>query len=56
VVNGDHIVVDGVPDETGRRTDEEPITGGTGSYAGARGTLRVTGRRRETRYQFTFIG
>jgi hypothetical protein len=56
VVNGDHIVVDGVPDEAGRRTDDEPITGGTGSYAAARGTLRVTERRRETRYQFSFIG
>jgi hypothetical protein len=56
VVNGDHIVVDGVPDEAGRRTSDQPITGGTGRYAGARGTLRVTERRRESGFLFTFIG
>src|SRR3954454_24064317 len=32
------------------------ITGGTGRYAGARGTFRVTEDRRNTRLLFTFLG
>jgi hypothetical protein len=49
-----HIVVEGI--SAGGRTDNLAVTGGTGRYAGARGTLRVTETRRAARFRFTFIG
>jgi len=49
-----HIVVEGI--STGGRTDNVAVTGGTGRYAGARGTLHVTQTRKAARYRFTFIG
>jgi hypothetical protein len=49
-----HIVVEGISTEGG--TDNVAVTGGTGRYAGARGTLRVTETRRAARFRFTFIG
>jgi hypothetical protein len=55
VVEGGYIVVEGIADEPGR-TDEMAIAGGTGRYAGARGTLRVTDTRRGARFRFSFIG
>ena len=54
VLEGGHIVVEGI--SRGGRTDNVAVTGGTGRYAGARGTLRVTQTRRAARYRFTFIG
>jgi hypothetical protein len=54
VLRDGHIVIDGI--SRGGRTDNVAVTGGTGRYAGARGTLRVTQERREARYRFTFIG
>ena len=53
-LRGGHIVVEGI--SRGGRTDDAAITGGTGRYAGARGTLHVTQTRRAARYRFTFIG
>jgi hypothetical protein len=55
VVEGGYIVVEGIADEPGR-TDDMAIAGGTGRYAGARGTLRVTDTRRGARFRFSFIG
>jgi hypothetical protein len=54
VVKGSQIVVEGIPRL--RRVEDMPITGGTGRYAGARGTPRVTETRRAARLHFTFIG
>ena len=42
--------------DTNARTDEFAVTGGTGRYAGARGTLRVTDGKRVTAFLFTFMG
>ncbi len=53
-VEGGYIVVGGILG--GGRTDDAAITGGTGRYAGARGTLRVTETRQGLRFRFTFIG
>jgi hypothetical protein len=47
------IVVEGQMDESGP-TDDLAITGGTGRYAGARGTLRMTKRLRDTAHRFRF--
>ena len=49
-----HIVIGGA--ETRARIDDFAIVGGTGRYAGARGTLRVTETRRRTAFLFTFLG
>jgi hypothetical protein len=54
VLRNGHIVVEGV--SAGGRTDNVAVIGGTGRYAGARGTLRVTSTRKAARYRFTFIG
>lgn len=54
VLRDGHIVIEGI--SRGGRTDNAAVTGGTGRYAGARGTLRVTQERRGARYRFTFIG
>ena len=53
-LKGGQIVMGGVSD--GGRTDVVAITGGTGSYAGARGSMRVTLGRRAGRFLITFIG
>jgi Dirigent-like protein len=42
--------------ETNARTDDFAVSGGTGRYAGARGTLRVTDGKRSTAFVFTFMG
>lgn len=54
VLDGGDIVVNGVVDD---RRDEEPlaIVGGTGAYAGARGTVLVTETSTTTRFRFTFM-
>jgi hypothetical protein len=54
VLAGGDIVINGVVDD---RRDEESlaIIGGTGAYAGARGTLLVTETRSTTRFRFTFM-
>jgi hypothetical protein len=49
-----HIMASGA--DTKSRVDDFAVTGGTGRYAGARGTLRVTERRRTTAFLFTFLG
>jgi hypothetical protein len=49
------IVVTGIVDEQGR-TDTLAIVGGSGAYAGARGTLVTSETRRSTRFTFTFSG
>lgn len=49
-----HIMASGA--DTRSRVDDFAVTGGTGRYAGARGTLRVTERRRSTAFLFTFLG
>jgi hypothetical protein len=54
LLSGGHIVVSGA--ETKGRVDDFAVTGGTGRYMGARGTLRVTERRRSTAFLFTFLG
>jgi hypothetical protein len=48
------IVLEGVTDD---RRDQEPlaIVGGTGAYAGARGTAVVTDTPTLTRFQLTFM-
>ena len=53
-VEGGYIVVGGI--SHGGRTDDAAITGGTGRYAGARGTLRITETRQGARFRFTFMG
>jgi hypothetical protein len=53
LLRGGHIVASGA--ETKGRVDNFAVTGGTGRYAGARGTLRVTDRRRTTTFLFTFM-
>ena len=53
-LKGGQIVMGGVSD--GGRVDVVAITGGTGSYAGARGSMRVTQMRRGARFRITFIG
>jgi hypothetical protein len=53
-LKGGQIVMGGV--DHGRRTLVVAITGGTGSYAGARGSMRVTQMRREAHFRITFIG
>lgn len=53
-LRGGYIVVEGIV--AGGRRDNLAVTGGTGSYAGARGTLQVTSTRKGARYRFTFIG
>ena len=40
----------------GGRTDLVAITGGTGDYAGARGTMVVSFTRRAAHFRLTFIG
>ena len=42
--------------DTRARVEDFAVTGGTGRYAGARGTVRVTERRRSTTFLFTFLG
>jgi hypothetical protein len=54
VLRGGSIVISGA--ETRSRIDDFAITGGTGRYTGARGTLRVTESRRSTGFLFTFVG
>jgi hypothetical protein len=53
-LKGGQIVMGGVSD--GGRVDVVAITGGTGSYAGARGSMRVTQMRRKAHFRITFIG
>jgi hypothetical protein len=47
-------VIEGVTDDT-RKVEPLAIAGGTGSYAGARGVLRVIERRHSTLFQLTFM-
>jgi hypothetical protein len=54
ILSDGHIVVAGA--ETKANPDFFAITGGTGRYAGARGTLQVTESRRETAFLLTFAG
>jgi hypothetical protein len=54
VLPGGRITVSGA--DTKARVDDFPVTGGTGSYTGARGTVRVTEHRRSTTFLFTFLG
>jgi hypothetical protein len=54
VLAGGHIVLSGA--ETRARVDEFAVTGGTGRYAGARGTLTVSEHRRSTTFVFNFMG
>src|SRR3954454_3620678 len=42
--------------ETNARIDDFAVTGGTGRFTGARGTLRVTDGKRVTSFLFTFVG
>ena len=53
-LKGGQIVMGGVSD--GGRTEVVAITGGTGDYAGARGTMRVRETRRAAHFRITFIG
>jgi hypothetical protein len=53
-LKGGQIVMGGVSD--GGRVDVVAITGGTGSYAGARGSMRVRETRRAAHFRITFIG
>jgi hypothetical protein len=53
-LKGGQIVMGGV--SHGGRVDVVAITGGTGTYAGARGTMRVSSTRRTARFRITFIG
>jgi hypothetical protein len=53
-LKGGQIVMGGVSD--GGRVDVVAITGGTGAYAGARGSMRVTQMRRRAHFRITFIG
>jgi hypothetical protein len=57
-VGGGTITVDGIVDEGGRgdRSDTLAITGGTGAYEDAGGTLTTTERRRSTSFRFDFSG
>jgi hypothetical protein len=54
VLSGGQIVASGA--ETRARVDDFAVTGGTGRYAGARGTLTVTERRRGTTFVLNFMG
>jgi hypothetical protein len=42
--------------DTKARVDDFAVTGGTGRYAGARGTVTVTEHRRSTTFVFNFMG
>jgi hypothetical protein len=53
ILSGGRIMVAGA--DTRGRIDDFAITGGTGRYAGARGTFRVTESRRSTGFLFTFM-
>jgi hypothetical protein len=53
VLSGGDITVNGVIDDR-RDNDMLAIAGGTGAYAGARGTLLVTETNDSTRFTFTF--
>src|SRR5215212_5110170 len=54
ILSDGHIVISGA--ETKANPDFFAIAGGTGSYAGARGTLQVTEGKRTTAFLFTFLG
>jgi len=54
VLRGGRIMASGA--DTKARVDDFAVTGGTGRYAAARGTLRVTESRRSTAFLFTFLG
>src|SRR4051794_12329587 len=54
VLRGGRISISGA--DTKSRTDNFAVTGGTGRYTGARGTLRVTEGKRATSFRFTFMG
>ncbi|HWT23638.1 MAG TPA: hypothetical protein VN213_09040 [Solirubrobacteraceae bacterium] len=51
---GGHIVLEGVTDDA-REPELLVIAGGTGQYAGARGTAAVTETRSATRFVLTFM-
>jgi hypothetical protein len=53
-LRGGQIVMGGV--DHGGRTRVVAITGGTGDYAGARGTMRISFTRRAAHFRLTFIG
>jgi hypothetical protein len=55
ILGNGQIVAAGILDEQGK-TDTLAIVGGTGAYAGARGTLVTTELRKATRFDFTFAG
>jgi hypothetical protein len=54
VLRGGRIMASGA--DTRARAEDFAVTGGTGRFAGARGTVRVTERRRTTTFLFTFFG
>ena len=54
LLRGGRIMASGA--DTRARVDDFAITGGTGRYAGARGTLTLTERRRSAAFLFTFLG
>jgi hypothetical protein len=54
LLTGGRIMASGA--DTKARIDDFAVTGGTGRYAGARGTLTVTERRRSTGFVFSFLG
>jgi len=53
-VGGDLITIEGIGGVS--RTDTHAITGGTGAYNGAAGTLTVEGRRERVIFTFNFSG
>jgi hypothetical protein len=57
-VGGGTITAEGIVDDRGRRdrSDTLAITGGTGAYEDAGGTLTFTERRGSTRFHFDFSG
>jgi hypothetical protein len=54
VLSGGRISATGA--DTRARVDHFAVTGGTGRYTGARGTLTVTERRRSATLLLTFVG
>jgi hypothetical protein len=53
-VGGDRIAIEGIAE--GPTPHTHAITGGTGAYSGAAGTLTVEGRRDRTIFSFSFSG
>jgi hypothetical protein len=54
LLSGGRIMASGA--DTKAAVDDFAVTGGTGRYAGARGTVTVTEHRRSTKFFFNFTG